>query len=169
MLILDQHGRMVSTREPQPTHGPLFTLIGTASGCAWAIGAPTEIAAELDHLAREEPPIRDPRDAPLHTDQSLCMLRRPSVRLQQPVLHAPPLLPAGNRRFISHDPIGIAVDINVYAYVGDDPVDSTPQLVFARARFMTVPLLPVWPSKQPSLQLSRRNLQTASSKQRGYL
>ena len=76
MFILDRHGRISSTREPQATAGPIFTLIRSASTSAWAIRAdmPTELAGKLDRLAREEPPILDPRESPVNADQylSLC-------------------------------------------------------------------------------------------------
>ena len=76
MFILDRHGRISSTREPQATAGPIFTLIRSASTSAWAIRAdrPTELAGKLYCLAREEPPILDPRESPVNADQylSLC-------------------------------------------------------------------------------------------------
>jgi len=74
--LLDEHGRIRSTREPEPTPGPLFTLIRNAWSCAWAIRAdvPEELAAELDRLAGEEPPIKDPQAGPLHADAYLSMV-----------------------------------------------------------------------------------------------
>ncbi len=58
-FVLDEHGRIRSTREPEPAPGPLFTLIRSASSCAWAVRAdvPGELAAELAGLAGEEAPI----------------------------------------------------------------------------------------------------------------
>lgn len=55
--VLDKRGRIKSTREPEPTPGPLFTLIRSALNCAWAVRAdvPEELAAELDRLAGGEP------------------------------------------------------------------------------------------------------------------
>ena len=74
--VLDEHGRMRSTREPEPGPAPLFTLIRSASSCAWAVRAdvPREPAAELDRLASEESPIQDPLDAPLHADRYLSLV-----------------------------------------------------------------------------------------------
>jgi GNAT acetyltransferase len=74
--VLDERGRIRSTRESEPTPGPLFTLIRSASSCAWAVRAdvPGELAAELERLASEEPPIQDPQDAPLHADRYLSLV-----------------------------------------------------------------------------------------------
>jgi hypothetical protein len=74
--VLDEHGRIRSTREPEPTPGPLFTLIRSASSCAWAIRAdvPGELAADLDRLASEEPPLQDPQAGPLHADAYLSLV-----------------------------------------------------------------------------------------------
>jgi hypothetical protein len=65
--VLDHAGRMVSTREPQATTGPLFILVRGLDSCAWAVRAdvPSDIAEELDRLARDEPPISDFRHAPV--------------------------------------------------------------------------------------------------------
>jgi len=73
---LDEHGRMRSTREPEPAPAPLFTLLRSASSCAWAVRAdvPREPAAELDRLAGEEPPIQDPLAGPLHADRYLSLV-----------------------------------------------------------------------------------------------
>src|SRR6266849_1093643 len=75
-FVLDEGGRIVSTREPQPTPGPLFTLVRSASSCAWAVRAdvPKEVASELDRLAGEESPIKDPQAAPLHANEYLSLL-----------------------------------------------------------------------------------------------
>jgi hypothetical protein len=74
--VLDERGRIRSTREPEPTSGPLFTLIRSASSCAWAVRAdvPGELGAELDRLAGEEPTIQDSQDAPLHADRYLSLV-----------------------------------------------------------------------------------------------
>jgi hypothetical protein len=75
-FVLDEHGRIKSTREPQPTPGPLFTLIRSASSCVWAVRAdvPGELAAQLDRLAGEEPPLQDPQEAPLHAATYLSLM-----------------------------------------------------------------------------------------------
>lgn len=70
-FILDDRGRIVSTREPYPTRGPLFTILRSAAQCAWAVrdDVPGEVAEEMAALAREEPPVRDLRLAPLHAER----------------------------------------------------------------------------------------------------
>jgi hypothetical protein len=74
--VLDEYGRIRSTREPEPTAGRLFTLIRSASSCVWAVRAdvPGEVAAELDRLAGEEPPVQDLRAAPLHADAYVALV-----------------------------------------------------------------------------------------------
>jgi hypothetical protein len=75
-LVLDDAGRIVSTREPEATRGPLFALVRSASACAWAVRAdvPADIALELDRLARDEPPASDLRDAPVFADRYVSLL-----------------------------------------------------------------------------------------------
>lgn len=75
MCVLDEHGRIRYTREPQPARGPLFMLIRSASSCAWAVRSdvPREPAAELGRLAGEEPLIQEPHDAPIHADTYLSL------------------------------------------------------------------------------------------------
>lgn len=74
-FLLDERGRIISTREPRGTHGPLFTLIRSASRCAWAVrdDLPEEVAVAIAELAREEPAIRDLRAAPVHADRYLAL------------------------------------------------------------------------------------------------
>ena len=74
--MLNDEGRITSTREPSAGPGPLFSLVRGATGCAWAVRAdvPEDIACELDDLAREEPPILDLRDAPVHAQRYVSLL-----------------------------------------------------------------------------------------------
>ena len=55
-FVLDEHGRIRSTLEPEPAPGPLFTLVRSASSCTWALRAdiPGELAVDLARLAGEE-------------------------------------------------------------------------------------------------------------------
>ena len=61
LFSLDDHGRIIGTREPDESQGPLFSLIRGRSGCTWAVRSdvPRDVAMELDALAREEPPVSD--------------------------------------------------------------------------------------------------------------
>jgi hypothetical protein len=74
--VLNGEGRITSTREPGASPGPLFALVRSATGCAWAVRAdvPKDVASELDGLAQEEPPVLDLRDAPLHADRYWSLL-----------------------------------------------------------------------------------------------
>jgi hypothetical protein len=74
-FILDEHGRIVSTREPHPTRGPLFTIVRSATQCAWAIRSdvPGDVAQEMDALAREESPTADLRAAPAHVERFVAL------------------------------------------------------------------------------------------------
>src|SRR5262245_25821112 len=76
-LVFNDEGRIVATREPEATHGPLFTLVRGPTSCAWAVRAdvPAEGARELDRLAREEPPTSDLREGPVHADRYVSLLR----------------------------------------------------------------------------------------------
>jgi len=90
LLVLDDQGRSVSTREPGGIPGPLFTVIRGATSCAWAVRAdvPDELARALDRLAGDEPPSDDLRAAPVHAERYLSLLadridRPPPTKLDQ--------------------------------------------------------------------------------------
>ncbi|MBI1294864.1 GNAT family N-acetyltransferase [bacterium] len=76
LFILDNAGRILSTREPDPTPGPLFSLVRGPAGCAWAVHAdvPHTVAAHLDRLAAQEPPIDDLSIEPVHSDRYKMLL-----------------------------------------------------------------------------------------------
>ncbi len=71
MFSLDGNGRIVGTREPDPSPGPLFSLVRGRDGCAWAVRSdvPRSVAKELGTLAGEEPSVADFRVAPVHAEQ----------------------------------------------------------------------------------------------------
>src|SRR5436190_13632583 len=71
LFRLDDRGRIVSTREPQPTRGPAFILIRGATACAWAIRADVrdDVADALDALALQEPPSMEWDQPPLHAQR----------------------------------------------------------------------------------------------------
>jgi GNAT superfamily N-acetyltransferase len=75
--VLDERGRIVSTREPSPLPGPLFALDRGAARVAWAVHAalPDRIARELAKLASEETPAADLRSEPLHAPRYRSLLR----------------------------------------------------------------------------------------------
>ena len=68
LFSLDDDYRIVGTREPDPSPGPMFFLIRGKEDHAWAVrsNVPLDVAKELDALAREEPPIADFRDDPVN-------------------------------------------------------------------------------------------------------
>ncbi|MGH7812510.1 MAG: GNAT family N-acetyltransferase [Candidatus Binataceae bacterium] len=70
-FVLDERDRIISTREPEPLSGPIFTLIRSASSCVWAVRAdvPEFLAAELGRFAAEEPPLQNPQDSPVYADK----------------------------------------------------------------------------------------------------
>jgi hypothetical protein len=78
LFVLNDDGRILSTREPGMHRGPLFSLIRNTTSCAWAVraGVPEDIASEIDHLAREEPPVLDLRDSPVHAARYVSLLGR---------------------------------------------------------------------------------------------
>jgi len=71
--VIDARGRIQSTREPRPGRCPLFTIIRTFTGSAWAVRADlgSDLADEIASLARAEPPIEDLRAPPLHAARYL--------------------------------------------------------------------------------------------------
>ena len=74
--MLNDEGRITSTREPGLSPGPLFSLVRSSTGCAWAVRAdvPHDVARELDAAARQEPPLVNLQDAPVHADRYLSVL-----------------------------------------------------------------------------------------------
>ena len=74
--MLDGNGRITEKRSPEPEPGPLFSLIRGTERCVWAVRAdvPQEVADEIDALAREEPPVSDFRDAPVHAERYMSLL-----------------------------------------------------------------------------------------------
>ena len=76
MFSLDGGGRIVGTLEPDPSPGPLFSLVRGKDGCAWAVRSdvPRSVAKELDALAREEPAVADFRVAPVHAEQYVSLV-----------------------------------------------------------------------------------------------
>ncbi|MDE2717010.1 MAG: GNAT family N-acetyltransferase [Chloroflexota bacterium] len=75
--MLTTDGRIGGTSSQEPWLGPLFRLVRGKESCAWAVrvDVPQNIADELDGLAREEPPVSDFRDAPLHAERYMSLLR----------------------------------------------------------------------------------------------
>jgi hypothetical protein len=75
-FVLDAAGRITSTREPQATPGPVFSLTRSTTSCVWAVRSDVteEVANELNRLAREEPSMSDLRDAPLHADRYTLLI-----------------------------------------------------------------------------------------------
>ena len=76
LFILDSCGRIVSSREPNPSQGPAFVLIRRADSCAWAIGTSLRDAQarEVAKLALEEHPTTDFREPPKHIDEYMKMV-----------------------------------------------------------------------------------------------
>ena len=71
LFLLDGAGRILGTREPEPDPGPFFALFRGRSSCVWAVRADLrqEIAEEFAGLARDEPPVADFRDTPVHAER----------------------------------------------------------------------------------------------------
>jgi hypothetical protein len=76
-FMLNDEGRITSTREPGARRGPLFTLVRGSTRCAWAVRAdvPRDLASELGRLAQEEPLALNLSDAPVHADRYLPIAR----------------------------------------------------------------------------------------------
>ena len=76
LFVLDDRGRMAATREPGPTLPPHLSLVRSAATCVWAVRAdiPDDIAAELDALARDELPVADLHEPPVHAERYAALL-----------------------------------------------------------------------------------------------
>jgi hypothetical protein len=75
-FVLDEQGRILGTREPGATPGPLFSLVRGRDDYAWAARAdlPQDVVDQLEQLAREEPQSVDPRAAPASARHYLALL-----------------------------------------------------------------------------------------------
>ena len=76
LFVFNQKRRILFTREPAALRGPLFSLVRSARGCAWAFRAdvPDKAADEIDNLVRQEPTATDLRDTPVHADRYMSIL-----------------------------------------------------------------------------------------------
>ena len=77
MFLLDREGRIVSTREPEPGRVPIFFLVRSSEGCAWAVRSDVSpnIARELDNLAREEPLAPDFESQPVNASRYMELVK----------------------------------------------------------------------------------------------
>jgi RimJ/RimL family protein N-acetyltransferase len=90
--VLDDEGRILSTRDPHPEPGPAFSLIRDGRACAWAVhvDVPSHLTRELVALARTEPPSGPIADPPRHTEAYVSLL---GGRIESgPVFTFPPAL-----------------------------------------------------------------------------
>ncbi len=76
LFVLDDQGRILSTRDPHPEPGPAFSLIRDARTCAWAVNVdvPSHPARELVALAQTELPSTKITDPPRHADAYVGLL-----------------------------------------------------------------------------------------------
>ena len=76
LFLLDADGRISGTREPDPNPGPMFSLVRGKESCVWVVRAdvPQGVADEIDDLAREEPPVSDFRDDPVHAKRYVSLV-----------------------------------------------------------------------------------------------
>ena len=74
----DQQGRIQSTREPDPSHGPLIAIVRGPKSTSWAVrdDVPEHLAQELAAFARQEPPTDNLHQPPLHAERYVALLRR---------------------------------------------------------------------------------------------
>lgn len=80
-FVLDRARRIVSTREPNPAAGPLFSLVRGLSRVVWTVHAsvPAAVAARLELLARDEGASANPRSVPKHAKRYIALLRDPEA------------------------------------------------------------------------------------------
>ena len=75
-FVLDDNGRIISTREPGANREPLIAIAKSQQACAWAVRAdiPPALASELDRLARDEVPPLDLQQAPVNSHRYISLL-----------------------------------------------------------------------------------------------
>lgn len=75
-FVLDEHGRIVSTREPNANRGPLVAVSKSLQACALAIRAdiPPAIASEIDRLSQLEVPPLDLQQGPNQSHRYIALL-----------------------------------------------------------------------------------------------
>jgi len=68
LFVFDARGRIVGTREPNASRGPLLVIVRGTDACVWATRADLDdgVAIEVDTLARTEPPASDLNTPPVH-------------------------------------------------------------------------------------------------------
>ncbi len=68
LVVLNDRGRIASTREPLPSPGPAFLLIRGATGAAWAVrdDVAADVAEAIAELVRGEPLSADWERPPIH-------------------------------------------------------------------------------------------------------
>lgn len=107
--ILDARGRIVSTREPQASKGPLFTFFRSATQRAWLVrdDVPDDVADEIALLARDEPPSRELRAAP-HAARYLALtggrlgFNGPAFTFPDVLPVHPGVVPVEDERLLQH-------------------------------------------------------------------
>lgn len=94
LFELNHNRRILSTREPNSSPGPAFSLIRTAVDRAWAVRAdvPNDIAEQLAFLGEEEQPLSDLQVPPTHANRYLSLL--PGTVTSGPAFAFPDFLPA---------------------------------------------------------------------------
>ncbi len=76
LFILDDRGRIISTREPLSSPGPVFILIRGETTVEWAIRTDVadDVAGELNSLARQEVASTEWGQPPIHAQRYQDML-----------------------------------------------------------------------------------------------
>jgi hypothetical protein len=77
LFVLNDRGRIVSTREPRPSSGPAFMLTRGSTAIAWAVrvDVSADVADELEALARQEPVPPEWERPPIHARRYQAALR----------------------------------------------------------------------------------------------
>lgn len=77
LYVLDDDGRLVSTREPGSHRPPVLAFVRGVTSSAWAIrtDVPGDLAAELATLLSTEPPRADLEAPPVHLDRYLELVQ----------------------------------------------------------------------------------------------
>ena len=101
--MINEEGRLVSTREPRPSRAPRFVIIRSTTDVAWALrdDIPAPIAQQIRTLAEEEDPIRDFATEPTNAAAYQALIR--GTTEHGPVFVFPDRLPQVNDVFPVRD------------------------------------------------------------------
>lgn len=116
-FLLNNDGRIISTRDPEPTAGPAFILVRDMESCVWAISedVPRKLAEELEKLASEELPVLNLQDPPIHEKDYLSLVggrveSGPAYRFPEKIIQPADTVLIEDSRLLARNFLGLTAD-----------------------------------------------------------